>query len=129
VQLNFMARSLEVYRHRPSGSDPLATLFDEQSYELLPPGAPVRPRRARRIKHGEAPLGPVMGADVDLLPLLTRGMASRGFPGLCLGAREGCIANMHRAIDGYLFPAESTMGQSPAEPGSAPYPGPLDAPR
>jgi phenylpropionate dioxygenase-like ring-hydroxylating dioxygenase large terminal subunit len=120
VQLNFTARSLEVYRHRPSGSDPLATLFDEQSYELLPPGVAARPRRARRIEHSEASLGPVMDADVDLLPLLTRGMASRGFPGLSLGAREGCIANMHRAIDGYLFPVESTMGLRPAETGSAP---------
>ena len=103
VQLNFTARTLEIYRHRPHGAEPLATLFDEQFYDLLPPGAPRKPLRARRLKHGEAPLGPVMGADVDLLPLLTRGMASRGFAGLYLGGREAGIANMHRALDAWLF--------------------------
>jgi phenylpropionate dioxygenase-like ring-hydroxylating dioxygenase large terminal subunit len=103
VQLNFTATRLEVYRHRPLGDDPRATLFDDQSYELLAPGAPRRPRSFRRIKHGEGSLGAVMGADVDLLPLLTRGMASRGFAGLRLGPRETCIAHLHRVLDGYLF--------------------------
>ncbi len=107
VQLNFTARTLEIFRHRPRGADPRATLFDDQFHELLPAGAPARPRRFRRIKHGEASLGPVMSADVDLLPGLTRGMESRGFEGLLLGAREGCIAHMHRALDAYLFPGEA----------------------
>ena len=103
VQLNFTPRTLEVYRHRPMGSDPLATLFDDQFYDLAPPGAPPRLRKSRRFKHGEASLGPVMGPDVDLLPHLTRGMASRGFGGLVLTERESCIAHMHRTLDAYLF--------------------------
>jgi nitrite reductase/ring-hydroxylating ferredoxin subunit len=113
VQLNFTPRSLEVYRHRPFGSDPNATLFDDQSYELFAAGAPPHLRKARRIKHGEAPLGPVMGPDVDLLPHLTRGMASRGFSGLRLTAREGCIAHMHQTLDRYLFdPGEPDADRS-----------------
>jgi len=103
VQLNFTPRSLEVYRHRPHGSDPLATLFDDQFYERRAVNAPPRLRKPRRIKHGEASLGPVMGPDVDLLPHLTRGMASRGFAGLRLSEREGCIRHMHEVLDAYLF--------------------------
>jgi phenylpropionate dioxygenase-like ring-hydroxylating dioxygenase large terminal subunit len=103
VQLNFTARTLEIYRHRPMGSDPLATLFDDQFYDLAPQGAPPRLRKVRRLKHGEASLGPVMGPDVDLLPHLTRGMASRGFEGLLLTERESCIAHMHRMLDAHLF--------------------------
>ena len=107
VQLNFTARTLEIFRHRPRGVDPGATLFDDQFYDLAPVGAPRRPRQARRVKQGGSEsLGAVMGADVDLLPSLQRGMASRGFHGLHLGAQEAGIANMHRALDHYLFGLE-----------------------
>lgn len=103
VQLNFTARTLEIYRHRPHPTDPAVMLFDERSYARVPPSSapPERPKAAR-FKHGEAPLGPIMGQDVDLLPMLQRGMASRGFPGLLLSASEACIGHMHRGIDRYL---------------------------
>ncbi len=103
VQLNLTAAGLELYRHRPHPTDPGRMFFDEQAYARAAPGAAARaePTR-RRIRHGEASLGPVMGADVDLLPGLQRGMASRGFRGLYLGADEACIENMHRALDAYL---------------------------
>lgn len=100
VQLNFFPRRLEVYRHRPHPVDPAITFFDEQAYELPPASAPARPRpRRARFRAGEQPMGPVMGADVALLPGLQRGVESRGFRGLLLGAEEAAIANMHAALD------------------------------
>lgn len=100
VQLNFSAFTLELYRHRPV-DDPERCLFDEFAFER--PGlSPARGHRRRRFRHGEQPLGAVMGADVDLLPGLQRGMRSEGFRGLYLSRGEGCIANMHAALDAYL---------------------------
>lgn len=103
VQLNFSSRRLEVYRHRPHAADPAITFFDEQAYERFSPSArpPARPRRVR-FRAGEQPMGPVMGADVALLPGLQRGVESRGFRGLLLGAEEAAIRNMHVALDRYL---------------------------
>jgi phenylpropionate dioxygenase-like ring-hydroxylating dioxygenase large terminal subunit len=102
VQLNFSARRLEVYRHRPHPTDPAITFFDEQAYERLPPSArPPRPRHVR-FRAGEQSMGPVMGADVALLPGLQRGMESRGFRGLYLGSEEAAIRNMHAGLDRYL---------------------------
>lgn len=107
VQLNFTARALEIYRHRPHPTDPQLMYFDEQAYERPRPGAPARPPPERRkIRHGDAPLGPVMGADVDLLPVLQRGMASAGFRELLLCPQEAAIDTMHRGLDHYLFGAE-----------------------
>ncbi|EYF01758.1 aromatic ring-hydroxylating oxygenase subunit alpha [Chondromyces apiculatus] len=123
VQLNFTLRTLEIYRHRPHPHDPQQMYFDEQAYERASPGAAGRagaravPAR-RRIKHGEAPLGPVMGADVDLLPELQRGMASRGVAELLLTEGEAAIETMHRGLDHYLFGAEgAAQTERAARPG------------
>jgi phenylpropionate dioxygenase-like ring-hydroxylating dioxygenase large terminal subunit len=102
VQLNFFPRRLEVYRHRPHPTDPAITYFDEQAYELLPPTAPSPRPKHVRFRAGEQPMGPVMGADVALLPGLQRGTQSRGFRGLYLGAEEAAIRNMHRTLERYL---------------------------
>lgn len=100
VQLNFSAFTLELYRHRPAAG-PEQCLFDELAFER--PGlSPPRPLRRRRFRHGEQPLGPVTGADVDLLPGLQRGMHSAGFRGLHLSRGEAAIATMHAALDAYL---------------------------
>ncbi|MEZ4300347.1 MAG: SRPBCC family protein [Polyangiaceae bacterium] len=103
VQLNFFPRRLEVYRHRPHPKDPAITFFDEQAYERFPVSnkPPPRPKHIR-FRAGEQPMGPVMGADVALLPGLQRGLESRGFRGLLLGSEEAAIRNMHAALDGYL---------------------------
>lgn len=103
VQLNFTARTLQIYRHRPHGADPCKTLFDDMFLQLLPASEPRRSVSRRRLKLGEASLGPVMDADVNLLPDLQRGARSRGFAGMLLGPREEGIANMHAALDRHIF--------------------------
>jgi hypothetical protein len=101
VQLNFSAQSLEVYRHRPHPFDPGVAYFDDISF-ARPGRAPATPPQRTRMRPGEAPLGPTMNADLELLPRLQRGMRSSGFRGLRLSSHEACIANMHRALDEYL---------------------------
>jgi len=103
VQLNFFPRKLEVYRHRPHATDPSITFFDEQTYEWPAPSArPTERPRHLRFRAGEQSMGPVMGADVALLPGLQRGLRSRGFRGLYLGGEEAAIRNMHATLDRYL---------------------------
>ena len=101
VQLNFLPFSLELYRHRPHPTEPGRCWFDELSFIRPEHGPPPQPRR-RRFRHGEHDLGPVMGADVDLLPRLQAGMNSRGFTALRLTADEPAIAHMHAALERWL---------------------------
>ncbi|MBK8253731.1 MAG: Rieske 2Fe-2S domain-containing protein [Polyangiaceae bacterium] len=102
VQLNFFPRRLEVYRHRPHAADPKVTFFDEEAFERFgSKPVPAKPKHVR-FKAGEQSMGPVMGADVALLPSLQKGTESRGFRGLLLSSEEGAIANMHRVLDDYL---------------------------
>ena len=101
MQLNFLPFSLELYRHRPHPTEPGRCWFDELSFIRPEHGPPPQPRR-RRFRHGEHDLGPVMGADVDLLPRLQAGMNSRGFTALRLTADEPAIAHMHAALERWL---------------------------
>ena len=101
VQLNFSALSLEVYRHRPHRTDPEMAFFDDLGLvrpSLAPAGEPKR----TRMRTGDAPLGSTLGADLELVPRLQRGMRSSGFRGLTLSSLEAGIANMHRVLDEYL---------------------------
>lgn len=101
VQLNLLPFSLELYRHRPHPTDPGRCWFDDQSFVRPVHGPPPTPRR-RKFRHGEHDLGPVMGADLDLLPRLQAGMNSRGFTGLRLTAAEPGIAHMHAVLERWL---------------------------
>lgn len=102
VQLNFTARSLELYRHRPHPRDPERCYFDEQRFDRVAPGTAREPAPRRAFRHGEQPLGPVMAADVDLLPSLQAGLRSSGFPGLLLTEQEDAITHMHEELDRWL---------------------------
>jgi nitrite reductase/ring-hydroxylating ferredoxin subunit len=107
VQLNLTPFDLELYRHRPHATDPERTLFDEHRYARVTQARPRAARPPRREgRHGELDLGPVMGADVDLLPRLTRGMRSSGFRELLLTPAEAPIAHLHRVLDDYLARGE-----------------------
>lgn len=98
VQLNFTPLGLELYRHRPHPVDPGRCWFDELTF--VRPGSKVLPAPTRhRFVHGQRDLGPVMGADVDLLPRLQAGMRSKFFTSLRLTPREASIANLHRELE------------------------------
>lgn len=107
VQMNFLPFSLELYRHRPHPTDPSRSWFDELTFERRPAGAARAPQR-RRFRHGEQDLGPVMGADVDILHRLQAGMRSRGFRALRLTEGELAIAHMHGVLQRWLSRGETT---------------------
>ncbi len=113
VQLNLTATSLELYRHRPHPTDPEITLFDEIKLERLPPGQRPKPVQHRRFRHGEEPLGPIMGQDVDLLPGLQKGLRSSAFPGILLGADEAAITHMHAGLSRLLFDSDDPTFEPP----------------
>ncbi|MRG95001.1 aromatic ring-hydroxylating oxygenase subunit alpha [Polyangium spumosum] len=107
VQMNFLPFSLELYRHRPHPTDPSRSWFDELTFERHGSGAAPNPIR-RRVRHGEHDLGPVMGADIDMLPRLQAGMRSRGFRALRLTEGELGIAHMHRVLEDWLSRGKAT---------------------
>jgi nitrite reductase/ring-hydroxylating ferredoxin subunit len=98
VELNSGAEGLELYRHRPDARDVERMVFDEV---VLAPHAVAHPER-RRGRAGEVDLGPVLGADVALLPRIQRGMRSSGFAGAYLSSEESLVANFHRALDAMM---------------------------
>ena len=101
VQLNFGADGLELYRHRPDARDVERMTFDEVVYSRARGPVP-RPPERRHGRAGEVDLGPVLGADVALLPRIQRGMRSAGFAGAYLSNEETLVANFHRALDAMM---------------------------
>lgn len=102
VQLNFGAETLDVYRHRPHPADPERCFFDVETFERLAPGqhGPAVDRQFGRS--GDFDVGPVMQADLDLIPRLQRGLRSLGDAQLPLASLESPIAQMHAGLDRYL---------------------------
>jgi nitrite reductase/ring-hydroxylating ferredoxin subunit len=98
VELNSSAEGLELYRHRPDARDVERMVFEEL---VLAPRAVLPPER-RRGRVGEVDLGPVLGADVELLARIQRGMHSEGFSGAYLSSEESLVENFHRALDAMM---------------------------
>ncbi len=102
VQLNVTGPALELYRHRPHPSDPLACLFDEQRFERRPAGAPAPPVRHEIADAARLDPRSAMGQDLAVAPRVQRGMLSSGLAGLRLGPLEGAIAHMHEGITSFV---------------------------
>jgi phenylpropionate dioxygenase-like ring-hydroxylating dioxygenase large terminal subunit len=107
VQLNFLPLSLEMYRHRPHPTDPGRCWFDELGFVRAGDG-PAPEAQRLRFRHGERKLGPVMDADVNLLPRLQAGMRSRGLSSLRITDGELCIAHMHGVLERWLEGEEAS---------------------
>jgi ring hydroxylating enzyme alpha subunit len=73
--------------------------FDEIVFARSRP-TPEPQRRSGRA--GDVDLGPVLGADVALLPRIQRGMRSRGFAGAYLSSGEALVQSFHRALDAMM---------------------------
>lgn len=103
--LNLYATRMMLLRHRPHPTDPGRMLLDQQQYVRVPQGAPRPARPAHesgRFGSGGS-LGHVTDQDAHTLVRVQRGMRSRGFDALVLGAMEERILHMHRVLDHYLF--------------------------
>jgi phenylpropionate dioxygenase-like ring-hydroxylating dioxygenase large terminal subunit len=92
-----------IYKFRPNGRNPEASIFDVCAVSIPPADAaePPRPQRKGPIPHEEWPF--VLRQDIRNIELQQVGLRSRGFDATILSPRyEKMIANMHRALDGYL---------------------------
>jgi len=119
VTLNVHPEGILVMRFRPHATDPERCHYDvwvlakksaDREFQLpfymdapgvdLTGDAPRPPRR--RIQHGEEGLGLVLDQDGAQLPLVQRGVHSRGFGGLRLSRQEIRLRHYYVEYDGYF---------------------------
>ncbi|MFM7120657.1 MAG: aromatic ring-hydroxylating oxygenase subunit alpha [Gammaproteobacteria bacterium] len=104
ITMNIHCNSVMIFRQRPHESDPNKMYWDLQNYSLIPEGEPWPERPVhRQFKHGEESLGEVLDQDAMNLPMIQKGMNSRGFRGLWVGTQELRVRHFHKTIDDYLF--------------------------
>lgn len=104
ITMNIHANSVMIFRQRPHPTDPNKMFWDLQNYMLMPEGAeaPERPDH-RQFKHGEESLGEVLDQDSSNLPMVQKGMNSRGFRGLWISKQELRVRHLHKVVDDYLY--------------------------
>lgn len=104
ITMNIHANSVMIFRQRPHPVDPNKMFWDLQNYTLMPEGtaAPERPEH-RQFKHGEESLGEVLDQDASNLPMVQKGMNSRGFRGLWISKQELRVRHLHKVVDDYLY--------------------------
>jgi len=100
------------YRVRPAGRDPGRCLFEVMLLVPLPEGAPRPPAaKPRWLREGErfadvAELGffgPVLDEDMELMPLVQRGLRASRKPTVTLSQyQELRIRHLRRTLDAYL---------------------------
>lgn len=104
ITMNIHANSVMIFRQRPHPTDPNKMFWDLQNYMLMPEGAPVPERPDhRQFKHGEESLGEVLDQDASNLPMVQKGMNSRGFRGLWISKQELRVRHLHKVVDDYLY--------------------------
>ena len=103
ITMNIHANSVMIFRQRPHPTDPNKMFWDLQNYMLMPEGAPAPERpEHRQFKHGEESLGEVLDQDASNLPMVQKGMNSRGFRGLWISKQELRVRHLHKVVDDYL---------------------------
>jgi phenylpropionate dioxygenase-like ring-hydroxylating dioxygenase large terminal subunit len=93
-----------IYKFRPSGRNPEASIFDVYAVSIPPADAPEPPRPQRRgpVPREEWPF--VLRQDIRNIERQQPGLRSRGFEATTLSPHyETRISNMHRALDRYLY--------------------------
>ena len=104
TQLNLYAHRIQIYRHRPVGSDPQQMAFDQVAYRPLADGElrpPLPPHKHADSRHSDQ--GAMMAADIAMVVGLQRGMQSSACDGLRLTDEEAAILHLHRTLDDWLF--------------------------
>lgn len=126
LTLNVHVEGLLFQRFRPHPSDPEKLVYDNMvlvhpvddaasvpAYMGVAPGTDVsgktRPARLR-IPGGEPGMGPVVDEDGQLIPVVQRGLRSRGFGGMRLGEPEHCIRQFHAELDKYIYDGRKPVG-------------------
>lgn len=100
VQFNLHVDELQLFRHRPHPTDPQRCFFDQFILQRGPARG-VRPEREHFGARHKS-LGPLTDADIAIAERVQRGVASRGFAGLRLGAQEAGIRHFHSTLSAWL---------------------------
>lgn len=126
LTLNVHVEGILFQRFRPHPTDPERSIYDNvvlvhptddaasiPAYMGVAPGTDVsgktRPARLH-IPSGQPGMGPVVDEDGQLVPLVQRGLRSRGFGGMRLGEPERCIRQFHAELDRYIYGANKPAG-------------------
>ena len=122
VQMGMHPEGIFIMRFLPHANDPerfyydtmiLYRPVDDPNYTVpgwmgLPPGTDVSGATRPNIRHvglGQPPgLGEVLDQDSELLPVVQRGVRSRGFDGPLWGEQEQRLRHFHRELERYLGP-------------------------
>ena len=124
--LNIHVEGILFQRFRPHPTDPEKMIYDNivlvhptddaasiPAYMGVEPGTDVtgktRPVRLH-IPSGEPGMGPVVDEDGVLIPVVQRGLRSRGFGGMRLGEPERCIRQFHAELDRYIYGGNKPAG-------------------
>jgi carnitine monooxygenase subunit len=120
VQIGMHPEGVFIMRFLPHATDPerfyydtmiLYRYVDDPNYTVpawmgLPPGIDVSGRTRPDIKHvplGLKPeLGEVLDQDSDLLPVVQKGLKSRGFRGPLWSEQEVRVRHFHKELDRYI---------------------------
>jgi phenylpropionate dioxygenase-like ring-hydroxylating dioxygenase large terminal subunit len=119
VTFNIHPEGALMQRFRPHPSDPEKMIYDVTvlihpihdpaikipGYMGVDEGADltgaIRPER-RYLTHGDGGVGPVLEQDGVMIPIVQKGMRSRGFKGARLSEQEQRVRHFHAEIDRYL---------------------------
>lgn len=108
IMFNIVLPGYWLFRVRPHPTDPARTFFDFQEYEWIPTSQDKPPRPAHEhYKFGDVSLDSVLDQDAALMPLVQRGMFSRGFDGPLFGDQESRLVHMHDVLDRYCYHSPS----------------------
>jgi hypothetical protein len=120
VQIGMHPEGVFIMRFVPHATDPetfyyetmiLFRYVDDKNYTVpawmgLPAGIDVtgatRPERINVPKGSPPGLGEVLDQDSDLLPVVQKGLRSRGFRGPLWSDQEQRVRHFHRELDRYL---------------------------
>jgi phenylpropionate dioxygenase-like ring-hydroxylating dioxygenase large terminal subunit len=120
VQIGMHPEGVFIMRFLPHATDPERFFYDtmimyryvdDPNYTVpawmgLPPGIDVSGRTRPDTKHvplGLKPeLGEVLDQDSDLLPMVQKGLKSRGFRGPLWGEQEVRVRHFHKELDRYI---------------------------
>lgn len=120
VQIGCHPEGVFIMRFLPHATDPekfyydtMTLIFPTQDLKAKPPawmGIPegtdltgnARPDCEHYGQGEDANLGPVLSQDSDLLPVVQRGLRSRGFKGQLWGEQEQRLRHFHAELDRYL---------------------------
>jgi hypothetical protein len=91
-----------MFRVRPYGNDPDASLLDMWYFHRVPDGSELPPPNGNQFIPETESSGEIMDQDIVNINIQQKGLHSPALPGLRLSSLESRIQHMHAVLDRYL---------------------------